>query len=284
MLQHFFCKERYIMKRKITLFTLLFLIGLFACAGSVHASDLTIDRYAYGDKYITGYYWGAGENVQIMAFQGTSPMPGPKDKVYKGTCKKKTGRFKIKVSKQWKIGTKFTVRCVSWNSVYNSTNIDIERAKVRKPTDENYFFWYITEQENRLRVKVENVHKGDRIKVRIGNKTYTKRIKKAAKKKTYKLKIARAKAGTKITVWLVNRYGQKVAAKDSSVIYRYEDIAKGMTKKQAKLTIGWRYPTKKNVYTYNEQWCYDDDGDGRIDSYLYFDANGRVSGWQIFDA
>ena len=248
----------------------------------VWASDLSIQEYAYGDPYIAVNYYGVGQKPQIFAYAGTQGLPGRNTKGYKASYNRSADEYRIKVPVQWKVGQKFTVRCVSWNSVYESYNIDVEKAKVRKPEDLSYYYWYITENATKVKVRVENVHKGDRIKIKIGGKTYTKKIPKAARKKTYTVKIKKAPAGTKMTVWVANKYNQALVEKDSTVIFKYKALQVGMSMSEVKLTLGWRTPSKINYYTYNEQWCYDNDDDGRIDSYLYFDNDGRLKNWQIF--
>ena len=46
---------------------------------------LIIYSYAYGDAYITGFYWGDGEDPEFVAYKGTDPLPGKNTKVYKGS-------------------------------------------------------------------------------------------------------------------------------------------------------------------------------------------------------
>lgn len=269
-------------RQRITLFSLLLFTVLLFVPLTVNADDddVIFQDYHYGDPYLAVEYLGDGENPNIFAFEGTGGLPGPKTKVYNAKYTSSADEYRINIPVQWKIGTTFTIRCVSWNSEYESYNINVLTGKVLRPYDVEYHYNYITSSSKNVKIKVWNVHKGDRIKIKIGKKTYTKKISKNYSKKTFKVKIKKAKAGSKMTVWIVNKYNQSLVGKDKCKVYKYNKVKLGMTKKQVKATADWATPKKKNYSAYSEQWCYDFNGDGRYDAWLYFNNSGTVSNWQ----
>ncbi len=138
---------------------------------------------------------------------------------------------------------------------------------------------YIFKNSKKVKVSVTNVKKGDRIKLKIGNKTYTKKITKAAAKKTVTIKISKPGFyGKKYKLSLVRK--GKTIASSKKYVYLSDTVYVGYTKKQVKWLIDWKDPDRINQSAYSEQWCYDW-GDER--AYLYFNNNGVVTNWQIFE-
>ena len=101
---------------------------------------------------------------------------------------------------------------------------------------------------------------------------------------TYKVKITINKPGFygKKYKLSLTRSGKTVASK-SAYVYLSDTVYVGYTKKQVKWLTYWNSPDKKNTSAYSEQWCYDWDGDGLHDAYLYFNSKGKVTNWQIYD-
>jgi len=118
--------------------------------------------------------------------------------------------------------------------------------------------------------------KGDRVKVKIGNKIYSSKTKPGKSEQTVKIKPS--KSGSKITVWVENKYKQVLSKKKSDIIYDGTKIRMGLTKAQVRLIVDWRYPDSKTHYPQGETWNYDMDNDGNIDKYVSF-TNGRVAYW-----
>ena len=83
----------------------------------------------------------------------------------------------------------------------------LDNGKVEKPADVAYEYWEITESQKTVKTRVKNVHKGDQLKIKIGKKTYTKKMTGDFRDKTFKIKVKKAKVGTKMSVWIVNKYG-----------------------------------------------------------------------------
>ena len=159
---------------------------------------------------------------------------------------------------------------------FESTGQSEKKAKI---TSVSNVFKY----SKKVTIKAKNVKKGDVVKLVIGKKTYTKKISKTAA--TAKIKISIKKPdfyGKKYTL-TIKRKG-KVMATKKAYVYLGDTVYVGYTKKKVKWLIDWKDPDKKNYTAYSEQWCYDWDGNGLHDAYLYFDNNGRVRNWQIFDS
>ncbi len=140
---------------------------------------------------------------------------------------------------------------------------------------------YIYKKTKSVKVKVTNALKGDVIKLKIGKKTYKKKITKKALKTTVKIKIKQPGFyGKKYKLTLVRK--GKTVAKKSDYVYLSDTVYVGYTKKKVRWLTFWNAPRKKNYSAYSEQWCYDWNGDGLHDAYLYF-RNGKVSNWQIYN-
>ena len=182
--------------------------------------------------------------------------------------------YTAKVPGYYKIGTKFKVT-VS-NGVYKA-NLT---GKVVKNPAATYEFWDLLQNQKRLKCKVTNASKGDYLKVTVGGRSYKKIIKKDTSGSTFYMNVSPAKAGTKMTVCLYNKFGQKLDKVYHDIVYAGDTVYVGMTKAQVALLSFWHSPDKINSSAYSEQWCYDSNNDGRTDAYLYF-RNGVVSNWQI---
>ncbi len=270
------------MKRiKLSYYVLLVSAFILLCPSTVFAGALVIDNCYYGDSSIYGSYYGFGEtDIKIVAYKGTASEPG-NETTYPASISGSS--YQISLPDYWSIGTPFTVRCTSRNSYNQTDNAVVEYDTIKAPEDVWLTYWDITYKSKKIKVRLENVHSGDILKIKVGKKTYKKKIKADTADITYRIKIKKPTAGKKITFWVVNKYNQVLVSPLKTIVFKYKSVKKGMTKKQARLAIGWRDPTHINYYTYSEQWCYDDDGDGYTDSYLYFNGNGRVTGWQIYN-
>ena len=140
--------------------------------------------------------------------------------------------------------------------------------------------WIFKNTKN-VKIKAKHVKKGDVIKLKIGKKTYTKKVTKDALETTVKIKIKKPGFYGKKYKLTLTRKGKDVA-KESEYVYLSDTVYVGYSKKKVKWLVDWNDPDKKNYSAYSEQWCYDWDGDGLHDAYLYF-RNGKVSNWQIYD-
>lgn len=140
---------------------------------------------------------------------------------------------------------------------------------------------WVCKNTKKVRVDVSNSQVGDVIKLKIGKKTYTHKIKSQTEKYSVKIKIKKPGFyGKKYTLTL-KRKG-KTITKVKEYVYLGKKVHIGDSKKKVKWLADWNDPDKKNKSAYSEQWCYDWDGDGYHDAYLYF-RKGRVSNWQIME-
>lgn len=222
-----------------------------------------IDVMEYGCKKITGTT-KAGTKVSVVINK----------KKYSCTAKS-SGSFSIAIPLV-KAGKSFYVKFVCGKESLT------RKLKVVKNSDIYTSDW-VLKNSKRVPIVIKNAHKGDIVKVTIGKKVYKKKI--TRNKKTYKLKIKIKKPGRykiRMKTVLYNKYGQ-ILAKEKEYVYLSNTVHVGDSKKKVKWLASWRTPVRKNQYTYSEQWCYDWDGDGVIDAYLYFGNNGKVKSWQIFN-
>lgn len=248
---------------KNAVLSMLFLLGVvFICTDSVYALGV-IDPFYYGDHKLTGYISDADSSAAYTVKIG--------GKTYKGKLKKNDD-FSVSIPGYYKIGTSISVTYKDW---YGNTHK--VSSKVKKNPAADVWVYYVYSKHTKVRGYVEQAHKGDIISIKIGNKTYKTKVKKDAKKYKFSMNIKKAKAGTKMTITLRNKFNQKLVSWKWKV-FTSDVVRIGMTKKQVSLLAYWSEPDKKNVSAYSEQWCYDDDGDGWTDTYLYF-RNGKVSNW-----
>ena len=247
---------------KITSFSFVILIvSLFACSIMIYAAE--IDEFYYGDHKLTGTLFEADKDAPITVKIG--------NKEYKGRLN--NWDYSISIPNYYKIGTSITVTYMD-----SDGNEQIEESSVLKNEKTTVYVYYVFAKHNKVRGYVEYAHKGDVLSIIIGNKVYSAKVKNDSKKYKFTFKIKKAKAGTKMTINLNNMYKQNLENWKWKV-FTSDVVRIGMTKKQVKLLAYWSEPTKKNVSAYSEQWCYDDDGDGWTDTYLYF-WHGKVSNWQ----
>ena len=247
-------------KSFISLFFLLVLT--FACSTVVSAG--VIDDFYYGDHKLRGSIWDADNNTPITVTIGK--------KKYKG--KLRNTRYSISIPQYYKVGTTITVTYKDWDG-----RVQKDKTKIIKNEDTDVWVYYVYASHTKVNGYVEYAHKGDIIYIKIGNRTYSTVVKKDAKRYKFSLKTKKAKAGTPMRIVLKNRFKQ-VLVNWRWKVFTSDVVRTGMTKSQVMLLAYWSEPTRKNISAYSEQWCYDDDGDGWTDTYLYF-RNGRVSDWYI---
>ena len=135
----------------------------------------------------------------------------------------------------------------------------------------------------KLSVQIRNARKGDQIVLKVGKKTIRKKLNADCSKKKYTFRIKKQKAGTQIRAWVADRKGRRLTGTAKDIVYKAVWIRTGMTKKQVSNTAGWRYPDQIRSYPKVKRlhWYYDDDGDGRIDTKLFFTPKGTLSGWSF---
>ena len=286
--------------KKIIRVGILFIICLFvAKPRDCHAAELSlrVNEYIYGDSYVEGSF------ITHSSFTYEDQCLGSaiNHKCYAIINGKRYNAkltedsfgydFKIKIPR-YKIGTKIQIfasayfplesyseyaKEMGWNHPQNVS--DKATIKIKNIDSELRWFNYswVKAKTRKIKVTWDNIQKTDVIKIKIGKKVYSKKVKN--NKTVQYVNIKLSKAGTKLTIWIENKFKQRRSDKYTDVVYSNTGLKVGMTKAQARLVAGWRYPDDKNYYTYDEQWCYDDDGDGIHDSYLYFNNKGRLTGW-----
>ena len=210
----------------------------------------------------------------------SSTTPGAKvtakigTRTYKATADAK-GKYTITIPVV-KIGTKITLKFTSGSSSLTKT------ITVKKDSSDIETTYWTYKNSTKVRGKAYKVHAGDYVKVTINGKTYKKTITKAASSLNFSIPIKKpGKYGIKMKTELFNKFGQQMAV-ENEYVYLSDVVHTGDTKAKVKWLTSWNDPDKINYYTYSEQWCYDWDGDGWHDAYLYF-RNGRVSSWQVFE-
>ena len=166
-------------------------------------------------------------------------------------------RVTVKITKLHKIGSKIKVHInMQFPAlVYTDTGAFACSAQTANKTitkriynyqeeeDRAFTYDWITKNSKKIKVKWDNFRPSDVIKLKIGKKTYSKKVK--TKSKTQYINIKPSKAGTKYYIWIENKFKQRIADKGTDVVYNGHTISIGMTKSQAKLITGWRYPDKK---------------------------------------
>ncbi len=232
------------------------------------------------DEHIINYDLGNDYNLTVVAGE---------EHIFSGSYKTKLKSVKssnTKVAKislsdesenwaelQTKRAGKTTLTLKDADGVTTKIKLTVKLGK-----SEVYSSKWIYKNTKNVKIKAENVQKGDVLKLKIGKKTYTKKIKKDALETSIKFKIKKPGFYGKKYKITLNRKG-KVVAKESEYVYLSDTVYVGYTKKKVKWLTGWNSPDHKNISAYTEQWCYDWDGDGWTDAYLYF-RNGKVSNWQ----
>ena len=176
-----------------------------------------------------------------------------------------------------KVGTRLTlVYKLQGSSISKVVTIGKGKSTVYTPY---YTYMYTTQ----VPVEVVNVHSGDQIKIAFDGKVYTRTFSGSYNKITVKVDIKKPnKYGIKMAVKLKNKFGQ-----DLAIYYDYIYISNvvhvGDTKAKVRWLADWNDPVGKEYTAYGETWEYDWDGDDYTDAYLYFDADGKVTDWLIFD-
>ena len=266
-------------------YLLVSLVAILLLGVAVHADSITFDKFKYGDKSITvrfRYNYDRRDkpydsNANLEIHMGSKVC---KKKVWlkSGNCK-----FTVPIQGVYKIGTSIRVNLSGKQFKGRGKRFSFTRTgKVTRPII--YYTWYgITSNSRKMEIDVENAHKGDIILVKIGDKGYWKTITTDhVKKKRYSVSINTSKAGTKVVVWMVNKYKQIIADKSSNKVWlglNAGDIKVGMSKSQVLLIYEWDSPDQKSYTAYGETWSYDDNNDGAYDSFVYFDNKGLVTDW-----
>ena len=187
------------------------------------------------------------------------------------------GSYTIKGIPVLKVGTRLTlVFKLQGFSISKVVTIGKGKSTVYTPY---YTYMYTTQ----VPVEVVNVHSGDQIKIAFDGKVYTRTFSGSYNKITVKVDIKKPnKYGIKMAVKLKNKFGQ-----DLAIYYDYIYISNvvhvGDTKAKVRWLADWNDPVGKEYTAYGETWEYDWDGDDYTDAYLYFDADGKVTDWLIFD-
>lgn len=222
-----------------------------------------------GYSKIDTIYYGLGK-VTGRTLAGTKVTVTIKGKKYTKTIKKK-GKFTIKIPVK-KIGTK--VKIVFSNKEKAKKDYTLNR-KIRNKTVE---IWHYNLYQNKTSFHgyVKKASKGDKLVITIGGKKYTKKIKSNAKKVNYRFRIKPQRAGSKVTLAVYNKYGQK-RRKYKIRVYLSNTVKVGMTKAQVRLTT-FGSPTRINRYGNTEQWVYEYSD---RTTYLYF-RNGKYYSYQEY--
>ena len=196
-------------------------------------------------------------------------------KKYSKTADKK-GKFKIKIP-VIRIGSQINATFSYGGASYKKT------VKVNGPGSSINLTKNVYRNSTRVTGNAHKVHAGDYIQVKINGRTYKQKISKDAGSFHYNIAIHKSPYGKTVNIKLFNKFGQTLASCKNYVYYGNQ-VYVGMSKSIVKWVYGWNKPDHINDYMYFEQWCYDDDGDGwAIDSYLYFNPNGKVTSWQILN-
>ena len=195
-------------------------------------------------------------------------------KTYKATAGT-NGKYTVKIPIV-KIGTKIYMKFT-----YGGTSVS-KTVTVKKSYSKVETTHWVYKNSTKVRGKATKVHAGDYIKVTINGKTYKKKITKAANSISFTITIKKpGKYGFRFKTELYNKFNQRLGG-ETEYVYKGDTVYVGDTKSTVRWLTGWNDPVNKNYYTYSEQWCYDWDGDGYHDAYLYF-RNGKVTGWTIYD-
>ena len=227
-----------------TALIMLFSVNVFA---NYHLSETK--ELEYGETVLEENFYVDWTDIHYVAIDS-------KGKYIQGTI---SGDYEpvtgtIQLPHFYKIGDTLTVRLSGYDEETDSYMIETQKVTITAPGPVNIMdVNYVYPKTRKLKFDVENVHKGDKIKVKIGKKTYTKKITRNYSDKRITVKIKKPKAGSKITYWIVNKFNQKLTGKGKEVVYKYKKIRKGMTKKQVKLTSGWRYG-RKSYTSSTETW------------------------------
>ena len=162
---------------------------------------------------------------------------------------------------------------------FSSANTSLAKTvTVKKSASKIETTAWVYKDSSKVKGKTVKVHKGDYIKIKINGRTYKKKIKKNANSFKFSIKIKKPnKYGIRMTTELYNKFNQRLSI-EKEYVYKSNYVYVGDSKATVKWLTGWNDPYKRNYYSTGEQWCYDWDGDGFSDAFLYF-RNGKVSDW-----
>lgn len=187
------------------------------------------------------------------------------------------GNFSIKNVPFVKIGASVKV-------TFRLQGYSISRsATVTKGKSTLYTPYYTYKDTTSVPVEVTNAHSGDKLIITINGRSFYRTIKQSYSKITPSVAIKKTnKYGIKMTVKLLNKFGQELASYNDYV-YHSDTVHVGDTKAKVRWLTGWNDPVRKEYYSYGETWCYDWDDEEGEDAYLYFDADGKVTDWWIIE-
>ena len=158
--------------------------------------------FYYGESYIKGF----ASKMNVIAYIG-----GKKCRTIKTTD---FGDYAISVKgKKIKVGQ--SIKVVFTRGNYSKTQTIKVKSNTKAWTSRLYY------GNKKITIKAKNLHKGDKIRIKIGKKTYTYKIKKNYKsyKSTKKIKKHLTKYGSKYTIKVYNKYGQKISSKSQKMYY-----------------------------------------------------------------
>lgn len=187
------------------------------------------------------------------------------------------GNFSIKNVPFVKIGASVKV-------TFRLQGYSISRsATVTKGKSTLYTPYYTYKDTTSVPVEVTNAHSGDKLIITINGRSFYRTIKQSYSKITPSVAIKKTnKYGIKMTVKLLNKFGQELASYNDYV-YHSDTVHVGDTKAKVRWLTGWNDPVRKEYHSYGETWCYDWDDEEGEDAYLYFDADGKVTDWWIIE-
>ena len=217
----------------------------------------------YGSKKLSG---NTTPGAKVVAKIGK--------KYYRATAAA-NGKYTINIPLV-KVGTKIYLKYSSAGTSLSKTIV------VKKGSHKVETIDWVYKNSTKVKGKVTNVNAGDYIRIKVNGKTYKKKITKAAKSYSFTIKISKpGKYGIRLTTELINKYNQQLGI-EKEYVYKSDTVYIGDTKSTVRWLTYWNNPRKKNYYSNSEQWCYDWDGDGFNDAYLYF-RNGKVSNWYVYE-
>lgn len=225
---------------------------------SDYKKNSKVDRIYFGDSIITGKCY-SGQKVYVNI----------RGKKYRAKGKK--GTFTLKNIPQMRIGTKLVIH-------FSDGKYKWTKKKTIRRYNLAISWKRIYKSHKKVKFNFSYLDPHDRVIIKIGKKKYTK-IAKGKNVTSFTVKNVKLHMGEKVSCTIYNKFHQKLASKKTKVWFR-SGVKVGDTIHQVKYIPGWNKPDNINSSTYDEQWCYDDDGDGISDSFLYFDAYGHVTSWQ----
>lgn len=223
-----------------------------------------------------GISFSGSNNSDAVKLTGSTAAKSTVIIKYKGKTKKvksnASGKFSVKTGRL-KAGTKIKISVTTPEKFTNSRTFKIKQAKgsVSLPK-------YTLRYTKKVSFTAKKVKKGDYLTLKVGKRSYRYKFRADAKTKKGTIRIKAPSTGSRITATLYDKFGGKKASCKDRVYYD-NGVRVGMTSKQVRATtLG--SPDKINSYSYgDDQWCYDTDGDGIYDFFVYVDG-GKVTAWQ----